>query len=141
MKERRFLNSLTPKVVVVMIQEHKLKDMLLVNLGQRLMIGCASWILEATPRERSWLNPNASSKRGVGILIVDKHDEIVTTSRSLYDNRVMWIKLEGVEGGNLGLTCVYARNIPTDWRHLWHLMADSLPKDYTWIIRGGLQHD
>lgn len=36
------------------------------NRGWKLMIGCTSWILEATPGERSWLNPNATSKRGVG---------------------------------------------------------------------------
>ena len=48
-KERGFLNSLTPKVDIVMIQEYKLRGKILENLGSRLMSGCASWILEAAP--------------------------------------------------------------------------------------------
>lgn len=34
------------------------------------------------------------------------------------------------------MACVYAPNIPTERRHLWHLMADMLPRDCTWIIGG-----
>ena len=61
-KERCFINSVTPKVDIVMIQEHKLRGSSLKNIGTRLMPGCASWILEAAPSERSWLNLNAASK-------------------------------------------------------------------------------
>lgn len=49
------------------------------------MPGCASWVLEATLRERSWLNPNAVGKEGVGILIAHKYVELVTDHGSLYD--------------------------------------------------------
>lgn len=41
-----------------------------------------------------------------------------------------------MEGGNLGLACIYMPNIPTERRHLWHIMVDVLPKDYEWIIGG-----
>lgn len=41
-KERCFINTLTPKVDVVMIQEHKLRGNALESLGNRLMPGCAS---------------------------------------------------------------------------------------------------
>ena len=66
-KERGFIKSLAPKIDVVMNQEHKLRGSVLEHLGTRLMLGCASWILEAAPGERSWLNPNAAGKWGVGI--------------------------------------------------------------------------
>ena len=49
---------------------------------------------------------------------------------------MVWIKLEGVEGGKIGFACIYAPNIPTDRRHMWTLMAESLPKDCEWIIGG-----
>ena len=61
-KERCFLNSLAPMIDVVMIQEQKLRGRALENLGSRLMLGYASWILEAAPGERCWLNPNAVEK-------------------------------------------------------------------------------
>lgn len=51
--ERRFINSLVPKVDIIMIQEHKLRGKMLDNLGPRLMGGCTSWILEVAPSERS----------------------------------------------------------------------------------------
>lgn len=52
-KERYFLNSVTPKVDVVLIQEHKLRSKTLDNLRNRLMIGTTSWILEVAPGEHS----------------------------------------------------------------------------------------
>lgn len=55
---------------------------------------------------------------------------------ALYENKVVRIKLEGVERGNIGIACVYAPNIPTERRCLWHIMADSLPKDYVQIFGG-----
>ena len=135
-KERCFLTNLTPKVDVVMIQEHKLRGKSLENLGNRLMPGCSSWILEAAPGERSWLNPNAAGKGGVGILLANKYAKLVKEHGALYDDRVVWIKLEGIEGGSIGIACIYAPNIPTDRRHLWHIMVDALPKDCEWIIGG-----
>ena len=66
-KERGFLSTLVLKINVVMNQEHKLRGRALENLETRLMPRCASWILEAAPEERSWLNPNAARIGGVGI--------------------------------------------------------------------------
>ena len=136
-KERCFLSSLTPRVDVIMIQEHKLRGKAMDELGSRLMPGYACWALEAAPGEKSWINPNAAGKGGVGILLASKYARLVTDHGALYDNRLVWIKLEGIEGGKIGLACIYAPNIPTKRRHLWHLMSDSLPKDCEWIIGGG----
>lgn len=66
------LVSLTPKMDIVSIQEHKLRRKLLENLGPIIMIGCTSWILEATQGERSWCNLNVASKDGVGVLLDNK---------------------------------------------------------------------
>ena len=133
-KERCFINSLSPKVDIVLIQEHKLRGSALNNLGFRLMPGCASWILEAVPGEKSWLNPNAAGKGGVDILLAHKYARLVTAHGALYEDIVVCIKLEGVEGENIGIACIYAPNIPTDRRQLWYIMVDSLPKDCDWIL-------
>ena len=135
-KERSFLNSLNPRVDIVMIQEHKLRGKAVEDIGLKLMPGYANWFLEASPGEKSWLNPNAAGKGGVGILLARKYAKLVTEHGALYDNRVVWIKLEGIEGGSIGLACIYAPNIPTERRHLWHIMVDALPKDCEWILRG-----
>ena len=135
-KERNFIQSLTPRADVVMIQEHKLRGKTLENLGNRLMTECRSWILEVAPGKRSWLNPDAADKGGVGILISQKYAKFVTDHGSFYENRVVWVKLEGIEGGKVELTCIYAPNILMDRRHLWHIMVDGLPKDCEWIFGG-----
>lgn len=117
-KERYFLNIVTPRADVVLIQKHKLLGRALKNLGNELMQGCASWILEAAPREKNWLNPDAAGKGRVGIILSSKYARLVKDHMSLYDNRVVWVKLEGVEGGNLGIACIYTPNILTEMRHL-----------------------
>ena len=61
---------------------------------------------------------------------------MVTAHGALFEDRLVWIKLEGVEGGNIGLACVYAPNIPTKRRNMWHNMMDALRKDYEWVIGG-----
>ena len=92
-KERCYLSSLTPRIDVVMIEEHKLRGRALENLGHRLMLGYASWILESAPSERSWLNPNSAGKGGVRIILAQKYTKMVTAHGALYDNMVVWIKL------------------------------------------------
>ena len=101
-KERSYINSLTPRIYILMIQEHKLRGSL-EHLGARLMLGCASWILEAAPGERSWLHPDAAGKGGMNILMARKYAKLVTSHGALCDDRVIWVKLEDIEGGILGL--------------------------------------
>lgn len=76
------------------------------------MTGCASWILEAALGKRSWIDPNAASKGGVGILLAHKYARLVTDHGALYNDRVVWIKLESIERGNIGVACIYTPNIP-----------------------------
>lgn len=131
-----FLSSLIPSVDVIMIQEYKLREKAIGSLGTNLIHGYASWILEAASGERSWINFNPAGKRGVGILLASKYARLVTEHGALYDNRFVWLKMEGVEGGKFGFACLYVPNIPMEKWHTWHLMADNLPKDCDWVIRG-----
>lgn len=53
---------------------------------------------------------------------------MVMSHVSLYEDKAIWIKLEGIEGGNIEIACVDAPNIPIECMHLWHFIMDSLPK-------------
>ena len=108
-REKYFLIALTPKVDVIMIQEHKLRGKAIESLGNSLMHGYTSWISEAAPEEKSWINSNAAGKGGVGILLSSKYSRLVIEHEALYENRLVWIKLEGVEGGKIGLVCFMLR--------------------------------
>jgi hypothetical protein len=72
------------------------------------MLGCASWILQAALGGRSWLIPNAINKGGVGIFIYRRYARLVTTHVTLFEHRVVWVKLEGIEGGNIRIACICA---------------------------------
>lgn len=65
-----------------------------------------------------------------------KYAKLLTDHDALYEDRVVWNKLEGIEGGNISITYIYAPNILTGRRHLWHIMVDALPKDCEWIFGG-----
>ena len=117
-KEKEFLNTLSSRADIVMIQEHKLRGRTLNFSGSTLMPEYVSWTLEAAPGERSWLNPNAAGKERMRILMANKFAKLVTANGSLCDHRVVLVKLEVVEGGSIELACIYAPNIPTDGRHL-----------------------
>ena len=66
-----------------MLQEHKLKGKALENLGSKLMLGCASWIYEATPGERNWLNLNITCKKKVGIMLPYNYVRLIMKHRAL----------------------------------------------------------
>lgn len=89
---------------------------------------CIGWKLEVEPGYKNWLNPDGAGKGGVGILLASKYARLVTMSGSPMNKRVVWIKLDGIEGGNLGIACVYAPNIPSHRNELWQEMAEHLPK-------------
>lgn len=55
------------------------------------MIGYASWILQASPREKNWLNSNADGKEEVVILLANRFVKLVRDHRNLHDNRVVHI--------------------------------------------------
>lgn len=75
-------------------------------------------------------------KGGVGILLASKYARLVTSSRSIMSNRIVCIKMEGIEGSNIGIACVCAPNIPSQRNILWQEMAETLPKECNWIIGG-----
>lgn len=82
------------------------------------MLGVSSWIPNAVPGERSSLNPNGAGRGGLGILLANRYAMMVSTHGTLYEYKVVWIKLERMDAGNIGIACVYVPNIPSDRRHL-----------------------
>jgi len=98
-KEKGFIKSISPRPDVIFLQEHKLRGRSLDNLGYRIMPGYASWVFEAAPGERNWANPDAAGKWGVRILLTHKYARLVTAHNFLYNNRVVWIKLEEIKMG------------------------------------------
>lgn len=66
------------------------------SLSKRLMWWSSGWIVEAETGYKSCLNPNGAEKGGIGILLASKYSRQITTTGSLMNNRVVWIKLGGM---------------------------------------------
>lgn len=94
-RERYFLTSLTQMIDVIMIQEYKLRGKAIEDIGRRLMQEYDSWILEAVPGEKNWINTNAADKNGLNIILSNKYARLTIEHGALYDNRLMCIKLKG----------------------------------------------
>ena len=77
-----------------------------------------------------------SDKYRVGILLENKYARFVTATRSVYEDRIMKIKLEEIEWCNVEIACVYASNIPIHRRYIWHILLYILRKNCKWIIGG-----
>lgn len=71
----------------------------------------------------------------MGILLAQKYAKQVMNHDFLHNNRVVWIKVEDIKRENIGLTCIYAFNISTKKRNLWHIILDYFLRDYEWIVR------
>lgn len=68
------------------------------------------------------------------MLLASKYIRLVISSRFIMNNRVVWSMMEGIEGGILGISRIYASNIPSHRSLIWQEMAKSLPKYYSWIL-------
>ena len=106
LKHNIFLQSNMPRVDVLLFYEHKLRGLKLEHLGKRLMPWSTTWVLEVEPCYKSWLNPEWAEKGGVDILLASKYHGLVTSPRPIMNDRFVWIKMEGIEGGNLGIACI-----------------------------------
>lgn len=67
-------------------------------------------------------------KGELGFSFSNKLVGLVTTHGSPYEDRVVWVKLEGVEDSKIAIACICAPNIPMVRMHLRRLMTNSLPK-------------
>lgn len=113
LKERCFLNTLTLRVNIVIIQKYKLRGMSLENVGYRLMSKYTCCNLAAPLEDQSWINLNVARNGGIGVHPSKHFTRLVTIYGALYEDGVFGIKFEGIRGGTIVLTYVYVPNIHT----------------------------
>lgn len=88
LKHNRFLWSISPRVDVLLFQEHKLRGAKLEHLNK--INALEHWIdLEAELRYKSWLNHGGAGKGRVSILLASKYARLFTSSRSIMNNKVI----------------------------------------------------
>ena len=89
--------------------------------------------MDSRGRVRSQKLGNGAGKGGVGILRASQFARLVTLSKSIMNSRVVWIRMERLEGG---IACIYAPNVPSHVSLLWQEMTISLTKGSSWVLGG-----
>ncbi|KAG0504512.1 hypothetical protein KC19_N025700, partial [Ceratodon purpureus] len=73
---------------------------------------------------------------GTITLLAPKWTHAVTASGSILENRVQWLILSGLPGGDLGIANIYAHNTSPERCTLWETMARDLPTHCRWLLLG-----
>lgn len=119
------LNS-NPKANIIFFQEHKTRGSRLVAIKTALAKQFQCWASEATPGYATANLANGAGKGGVGILIPHSLTHLVTESGQV-SNRLLWIRLSGLPGGDICLANIYASNHPRERSELLEQMVLTLP--------------
>lgn len=130
-----YLHGLNPRADIIMIQEHKTRGERLEILKFNLNKKYQCWATDASPGYSTQNNVSGGGKGGVGIFIPKALAHLVVESGSL-SNRLLWIRLKGLPGGDVCIGNIYASNIPRERSELLERMVQDLPTNCRWIFFG-----
>ncbi len=99
------------------MQEHKLRGEKIKNLRPRLWRRSNCWFIKMA--DGYVHQKDKTQKGGVCTLIAERLVAVVGENGTLMENRVQWVILKRLLGGDLGVTNIYAPNIPKEWCFLW----------------------
>jgi exonuclease III len=136
-KLRLYIQDSRPRLDIVTLQEHKLRGNALTRLGSLLWRTSSFWGLNASPGYGHGPDDDGVGYGGVATLLAPQWSCLVSASGSLFDNRLHYIILSGLPGGDVGIANAYAPNSFPHRCALWTLMAQDylLPAGgYFWEI-------
>jgi hypothetical protein len=73
-------------------------------------------------------------------LVLERLVVVVVESGTLMENKVQWIILKGLLGGDLGAANIYAPNNVREWCFRWAEMIQKLLNGYKWIFCWRLEY-
>lgn len=114
------------------MQKHKLHGEKIKNLGPKQWRRSSCWFIEMAD---GYVHKKDKARRGgVCTLIAERLVIIVGENGILMENRMQWVILKRLLGGDLGVANIYAPNIPKEWCFLWAKMIQKLPRGCRWIL-------
>lgn len=131
-----YIQDCRPALDIVMIQEHKYRGSALANLGKALWRQAKFWGQEALLGYGHNENELGAGCGGIATLLAPRWTSLVSATGTIHDNRVHWLILSGVPGGDIGIANIYAPNSSLDRCHLWEDMTRELPGHSRWILTG-----
>lgn len=133
---RSYLTNSQPSLDFVALQEHKICGSGTTRLGDRLWRGSQSFVLEALVGYGHDPSDPGAGCGGVITLINPKWASHIGATGSLMENRLHWVILKGLPGGDVGIANIYAPNESSARCQLWEKMEQELPHSCRWILIG-----
>jgi hypothetical protein len=130
-----YIQDARPKFDVIMLQEHKLRGEALARLGTSLWRHAKFWGVEASPGYGNDPNQEGAWCGGIATFLAPQSN-LITQEGKNFDNKVHWIVLKGLPGGDIGIANIYAHNDSTSCCALWEAMAQELPRTARWLFMG-----
>lgn len=131
-----YIHDCRPALDILLIQEHKCRGTALTNLGKNLWRQAQCRGLEALPGYGHTEDDSGARCGGVVTFFAPRWSSAVTASESIFGNRVHWLTLSGLPGGDLGIANVYAHITSQDRCNLWEAMIRDLPSHCRWLLIG-----
>jgi exonuclease III len=118
-------------VDVLCLQEHKLREQNLLDLGQVLWPQATCFGCEATVG-----NQVEAGRGGLYMLISPKIRHLIHSQGVIGANLAQWVVLKGLPRGDVAIANVYAPNSAHDRMTLWQEMVRCLPLNCRWVVGG-----
>jgi hypothetical protein len=113
-----YILGLTPKMDVVSLHDHKFKGEKSTNLSIQLWRDVSCWTIDVSLRYTNHLNEQEAKFGALYIFLTKKWVNVVMKYETILKNKVQWLMLEGLFGGNLSFL-----------KHLfskWHLILNGV---------------
>jgi exonuclease III len=107
---RMYVQDVRPRLDFLAIQEHKLRGNALSCIGTVLWRSASFWDLDASPGYGHSPDKEGAGCSGVATFLASQWARLISSTGSLFDNRVHYIILAGLPGGDLGIVNVYTPN-------------------------------
>jgi exonuclease III len=131
-----YLHGIMPKIDILMLQEHKLRNTQALQLGAKLWRGATMWCLDATVGYNNGPLDAGASKGGLATFLAPQRANLVSNHGTVLQNRVHWFVLRGTLGGDTGFLNIYTPNDSQEKCILWEPLILLLPTTCRWVVAG-----
>lgn len=123
-----YIRHSSPPLDVVAIHEHKLRGSSLAHISNLLWRHAQSFGLEASPGYGHSQDDPGANCGSVLTILHPRWSHNIGALGSLLANRVQWLILQGLPGGDVGFVNIYAPNDSLSRCLLWEALARDLPQ-------------
>ncbi|KAL3699302.1 hypothetical protein R1sor_017324 [Riccia sorocarpa] len=130
------LRDLQPSLDVLAIQEHKIREHKLEFYLKNVWSQATIVARAAADGIHTLHNPQVSAGKGGVALALSARLVGLMTQEGSIENRVVWVHLDGLKCGPIGIMAVYAPNTTAERTQLWKEITRKVDNTRAWVVLG-----